>query len=117
MDALRAGAKGFVEKTNTWDDFLVAVDRVGRGEQYFSAKSSGVTPMSAALAAARGATSGQRSALVSRNIAGKLFISVATVETHRTNLMAKLGVRNVAGLVLYFFQNGMVEAPVQSSAR
>ena len=30
-DALRAGAKGFVEKTNTWDDFLHAVDRGGRG--------------------------------------------------------------------------------------
>ena len=43
-------------------------------------------------------------------IAGKLFISVATVETHRTNLMGKLGVRNVAALVLYAFQSGFVEA-------
>ncbi|MEO5721650.1 MAG: LuxR C-terminal-related transcriptional regulator, partial [Chthoniobacterales bacterium] len=45
----------------------------------------------------------------SKEIAGKLFISVATVETHRTNLMSKLGVRNVAGLVLYAFQHGLVE--------
>ncbi len=124
VDALRAGAKGFVEKTNTWDDFLGAVDRVGRGEQYFSSKSSGVTPLSRAALAARpkryvATTLSRREQEVlrhialgetSKEIAGKLFISVATVETHRTNLMSKLGVRNVAGLVLYAFQHGLVEA-------
>ena len=47
----------------------------------------------------------------SKEIATKLFISTATVETHRTNLMSKLGVRNVAGLVLYAFQYGLVEMP------
>ena len=45
-DAFRTGAKGFVEKTNTWDDFLQAVDRVGRGEQFFSSQSSGIKPFS-----------------------------------------------------------------------
>src|SRR6185312_7794790 len=45
-DAFRTGAKGFVEKTNTWDDFLSAVDRVGRGEQFFSSQSSGIKPFS-----------------------------------------------------------------------
>ena len=47
----------------------------------------------------------------SKEIASKLFISAATVETHRTNLMSKLGVRNVAGLVLYGFQHGLLEMP------
>ena len=45
IEALRVGAKGFVEKTNTWDDFLIAVERVGRGEQYFCSKSAGVVPL------------------------------------------------------------------------
>lgn len=36
LEAWRSGAGGFVEKTNTWDEFQEAVDRVGRGEQYFS---------------------------------------------------------------------------------
>src|SRR4051812_5918190 len=34
-EATKCGAEGFVEKTNTWDDFLVAVDRVSRGQRYF----------------------------------------------------------------------------------
>ncbi len=124
VDALRAGAKGFVEKTNTWDDFLGAVDRVGRGEQYFSSKSSGVAPLPrAALAQPARRYSGALSpreeevlrlialGSTSKEIATQLFISVATVETHRANLMSKLSVRNVAGLVLYAFQHGLVEAP------
>jgi DNA-binding NarL/FixJ family response regulator len=128
-EALLAGAKGFVEKTNTWDDFLGAVNRVGRGEQYFSSKSSGVTPLSRAALEQRskryvGTPLSPRESEVirliaqgctSKEIASKLFISVATVETHRTNLMSKLGVRNVAGLVLYAFQTGLVETePMRS---
>jgi DNA-binding NarL/FixJ family response regulator len=129
VEALQAGAKGFVEKTNTWDDFLGAVDRVGRGEQYFSSKSAGVVPLDRAALTQRqkdytGPLSPREQEVIrliahgstSKEIAGKLFISAATVETHRTNLMSKLGVRNVAGLVLYAFQNGLVEttASVQS---
>lgn len=52
IDALRVGAKGFVEKTNTWDDFRAAVDRVGRGEQYFCSRSTGVVPSRNGAAAA-----------------------------------------------------------------
>ena len=123
VEALRAGAKGFVEKTNSWDDFLGAVDRVGRGEQYFSSKSSGVTPLSRAALAQQpkrypGTALSPREQEIlrlialggtSKEIARQLFISVATVETHRTNLMSKLGVRNVASLVLYAFQQGLVK--------
>ena len=126
--ALRAGAKGFVEKTNTWDDFLHAVDRVGRGEQYFSSKSNGIKPFSRETLEQRkrhyiGVPLSPREREVirlialgstSKEIATKLFISVATVETHRTNLMSKLGVRNVAGLVLYAFQNGLLDIPASA---
>jgi two-component system nitrate/nitrite response regulator NarL len=125
IDAFRAGAKGFVEKTNTWDDFLGAVERVGHGEQYFSSKSTGVKPFSRETLEQRkrryiGAPLSPRELEVfrlialgstSKEIATKLFISVATVETHRTNLMSKLGVRNVAGLILYGFQHGLLEMP------
>src|SRR5438270_2882903 len=34
-EASSCGADGFVEKTNTWDDFLLAVDRVSQGQRYF----------------------------------------------------------------------------------
>lgn len=124
-DAFRAGVKGFVEKTNTWEDFLRAVDRVGKGEQFFSSQSSGITPFSREKLEQRkrqyiGAPLSPREREIlclialgstSKEIAAKLFISAATVETHRTNLMSKLGVRNVAGLVLYAFQYGLLDVP------
>jgi len=40
-----------------------------------------------------------------------LYISVQTVETHRANLMTKLGVHNVAGLVLFAIRSGLIKIP------
>ncbi|HUR30833.1 MAG TPA: response regulator transcription factor [Saprospiraceae bacterium] len=42
-------------------------------------------------------------------IAEKLFISIGTVETHRHNMMNKLGVRNTAGLVRVAITHGLIE--------
>ena len=42
-------------------------------------------------------------------IAEKLFLSVGTVETHRKNLIAKLGVNNTVGLVKYALRNNLIE--------
>ena len=43
----------------------------------------------------------------SREISFQLFISEHTVHTHRRNIVRKLGVRNVAHLVHYFWQRGL----------
>lgn len=45
-----------------------------------------------------------------REIADNLFISPKTVETHKTNLMIKINVKNMAGLVIYAVQNNIVDA-------
>lgn len=42
-------------------------------------------------------------------IADKLFLSVSTVETHRKNLISKLGVNNTVGLVKYALKNNLIE--------
>jgi DNA-binding NarL/FixJ family response regulator len=42
-------------------------------------------------------------------IAGKLFLSVSTVETHRKNLIAKLGVNNTVGLVKFALKHKLIE--------
>jgi DNA-binding NarL/FixJ family response regulator len=42
-------------------------------------------------------------------IAKKLFLSVSTVETHRKNLIAKLGVNNTVGLVKFALKNKLIE--------
>ena len=44
-----------------------------------------------------------------KEIAAKLNLSPRTVETHRENMMKKMGVRNTAGLVLYTFNNNLLE--------
>ena len=43
------------------------------------------------------------------DIAEKLFLSVSTVETHRKNLIAKLGVHNTVGLVKYALKNNLID--------
>lgn len=45
----------------------------------------------------------------SPEIAEKLFISINTAETHRKNLLAKIGARNTAGLVRYALESGIIE--------
>lgn len=45
-----------------------------------------------------------------RGIADRLFVSDKTIETHKSNLLAKTGVKNMAGLVIYAIQNGIVDA-------
>lgn len=47
--------------------------------------------------------------LSSQEIAGKLFISFHTVESHRANLMQKAGVKNTAGLVRWAVENDYIE--------
>ncbi|MGH1518151.1 response regulator transcription factor [Chryseobacterium sp. JK1] len=48
--------------------------------------------------------------LSTKEIADSLFISPKTVETHKTNLMIKTGVKNMAGLVIYAVQNTIIDA-------
>lgn len=123
--AIRLGARGFVEKTESWAEFLEAIDRVGRGEQYFSARNS----TTAVARAARQRSKTRKSATqlserekevvrlivtgsTSKEIASQLFLSPATVEKHRVNVMTKLGLRNVAGLVHYAIQAGLVRGGI-----
>jgi len=44
--------------------------------------------------------------LTSQEIADKLFLSHFTVDTHRRNIINKLGVKNTAGLIRYAYENG-----------
>lgn len=111
-EASSCGAEGFVEKTTSWDDFLLGVDRVSRGQRYFCSggaprpRNAGksdveLTPREREILTliARGMTT--------KEIAARLFISVPTVETHRARLMTKTSARNVAGLVRFAIYAGL----------
>jgi DNA-binding NarL/FixJ family response regulator len=47
--------------------------------------------------------------LSNKQIADKLFLSTHTVNTHRKNIMNKLGVNNTAGIVMYAVKNNLLE--------
>ena len=47
----------------------------------------------------------------SKEIAEKLFVSHETVNSHRRNIISKLGVKNTAGMVRVGFELGLIRAP------
>lgn len=122
VDALRSGADGFVEKTNTWAEFVEAVERVSRGERYFYTQAAD-DPAAAFRAQrreaelAKAATLSEREREIlklvaqgasSKEAAAHLGVSVGTVDVHRANLMKKLELKNIAGLVTFAFHIGLV---------
>jgi len=117
---LRAGANGYILKNTGKEELTTAIEKVMQGESYFSkevterimeglqGKKTGTNPMMVEL------TEREKDVLrliaqelTSHEIADKLFISFHTVETHRKNLISKLQVKNIAGLVKYAVQNGL----------
>lgn len=129
IDALRCGADGFVEKTNTWKDFIEAIERVSHGEHFFRAQSSPalaeplITKRHGASASpAVPLSQREREVLTliahgntTKEIATRLYVSEGTVETHRTHIMRKLKLRNVAELVVYAFRVGLIKLPGHES--
>jgi DNA-binding NarL/FixJ family response regulator len=103
----RAGASAYVLKEQAPLDLLDACAAALRGDLYRSRAVSGRAPTEAA--ARTGALSRRErevlrlvaAGLSNKEVAEYLRISPRTVETHRANLMEKLGIHTVAGLVRY----------------
>lgn len=118
LEALQAGASGYVLKNAAVDELETAIRTVARGGKYLTPSVSGqliagVTGASESAAAAL--TQRQREVLQlvaegrsTREIAELLHVSVKTVETHRAQLMDRLEIYDVAGLVRYAIRTGLV---------
>jgi DNA-binding NarL/FixJ family response regulator len=117
--ARAAGAKGFVLKSSSGDRVIVGVDSLARGETFFlrqptrhgeRATAAGARVQSACLTS-REIEITQLLAEGKTNwcIATILGISVRTVETHRANVMHKLGLQSIVELVHYAFRNRLVD--------
>jgi two-component system NarL family response regulator len=111
--ASTCGADGFVQKTNSLDDFMLAVDRVCGGQRYFCSGGPAASPPARETTTVR-LTPREKEilgliarGLTTKEIAAQLFISIPTVETHRANLMTKTGGRNVASLVRFAMDAGL----------
>ena len=120
-DILEAGAHGFVEKTAGLVEFKRGLETVANGGTYFGPADASllrqVVAQPATASAGHELTTREREILqlvaeshTTKEIAVKLSISAKTVDNHRTNLMRKLNVHDVAGLTRYALENGIVEA-------
>lgn len=114
--ALAAGAAGYVVKDAGIDELEQALRTVARGERWVAPALARYTDQEADVAADRPPlTLRQREVLQliaegngTRRIAEKLGVSVKTVETHRAQIMERLGIRDVAGLTRYALRTGMI---------
>ncbi len=120
--ALKAGASGYLVKDSAPLELRMAIDAVMRGENYISSRVSRHLVSSVVRPGAEGQqtsldslTARQREILQliaegksTKEIAFTLELSVKTVETHRAALTERLGIRDVAGLVLFAVRNGLV---------
>lgn len=117
---LRAGANGYILKNTGKEELTTAIERVMQGESYFSKevterimeglqgkKKENNLHMVELTEREKDVLRLIVQELTSHEIADKLFISFHTVETHRKNLISKLQVKNIAGLVKYAVQNGL----------
>lgn len=122
-EAFRAGASGYVVKTDGLEEILRAIDAIRSGASYLSPGvashvmgdvSADGLPM---LSPLRVLTERERQVLQliaeglsTREVAERLGVAVKTVETHRANLMKKLDVHKVSGLVRLAVREGLLKA-------
>lgn len=112
------GADGYILKNATQEELLQGIRQVKQGKKHFSPdvtiallrndkESSSVSPdltereLEILKLIAEGFSN--------KEIGDKLFISHRTVDTHRTNLMKKLEINNIAGLIRYAIKHSLVD--------
>lgn len=124
LQALRAGAAGYVVKNSDMDELLLAIQSVHRGNTYFSTSVSeeisvhevllqskqpeGRTGYELLTAREREVLQLIAEGLSNQAIADELVISVKTVEAHRAHIMTKLHAKNRTDLIRYAIRRGIV---------
>jgi DNA-binding NarL/FixJ family response regulator len=120
--ALRAGAAGYLLKNDAVDELLSAINAVNRGDLYISpavlrpvvegylawVEQQGASPIDRLTDREREVLQLIAEGKSNQAIAQELNLGVRTVETHRANLMNKLDLHNVADVVRFAFQHGIL---------
>jgi DNA-binding NarL/FixJ family response regulator len=123
IEALRAGAMAYILKGSESTEIARAVAEVVAGRRYISAPLSEraiaaltsrtpdqADPLNALTPREREVLSLAAEGLSTTEMAEKLFISPRTAETHRTNLMQKLGLQSQTDLVRFAIRKGLIQA-------
>ena len=127
-EGLRAGAKAFLLKSDAGRDLVAAVEALELQRTFFTTRVSQMVLEGFLNRRGNGhgereqnpaadlLTSREREVIqllaegkTSKEVAVALNLSVKTAETHRTNLMRKLGLHSVADLTRYAVRNGIVQ--------
>lgn len=124
-DALKIGVHGYVLKTGSFAALIEAIDAVQKGGVYLSPKitgqlvgalNSGEGPLRQTSTALDSLTQREREILElivegksQREAASALFITVATVKSHRLSIMRKLGIHKSIDLVKFAIKNGIIK--------
>jgi DNA-binding NarL/FixJ family response regulator len=121
--ALAAGAAGYLNKDSAFDELATALEAIFAGRRYLCralnedvvlglVRRAGESKSELELLTPR-----QRQILqmiaeghATRQIAERLFLSVKTVETHRGQIMQRLDIYDVPGLVRFAIRNGLVSS-------
>jgi DNA-binding NarL/FixJ family response regulator len=124
-EMLEAGASGFVEKTAGINEFRKGLATIALGGTYFGPAIASVLRNVVAHPESSGSpdflTEREREILKlvaeghsTKAIGSKLGISSKTVDNHRTNLMRKLNIHDVASLTRYAYERGLIDHKVQT---
>ena len=118
LQAMKAGARGYVLKTQAAEDLIRAIREISRGEIYLSpgvASSVVDAYLDKTDVAADPLTARERQILqliaegkTTKEVARLLNISVKTAESHRSHIMKKLDIHEVTALVRYAIQQGLL---------
>lgn len=117
---LKSGADAFIHKDAGKGELIKAIDKVMHGEKYVSPEIS-INLVNYLSESGRHAGTEKHltkreieiighiaNGLTNNEIAARLFLSGVTVDTHRKNILAKLGLKNTASLVRYAVENKLL---------
>jgi len=120
--AMQMGAKGLILKSDAGRELIGAIESIQRNAVYFSPKMSHASLGSDLRGSRRSiekdTLTPRESEVIkllaegksTKDVAAILSLSVKTAETHRSNIMGKLGLHSVSELVLYAVRNNIVQA-------
>jgi DNA-binding NarL/FixJ family response regulator len=119
--ALAAGAAGYLNKDSAFDELATALEEIFAGRRYLCRAidaglvqqferraSTGESELDALTPRQRQILQLVVEGLGTRQIAERLFLSVKTIESHRIQMMQRLGIFDVPGLVRFAIRNGLV---------
>lgn len=123
LGAINAGAKGYLPKNTTKEELIQAIISIMQGKDYFNKEVSDIIMQNYVKKAKEKDTAKDfkviltsreieilklfADGLTNQEIAELLFISVRTVESHKTHIMQKLGLKSTVELIKYAIKNNI----------